>query len=300
MSSFSSPLPSTGFSRPVCVLIFITMLWGGTFLVVHHAMTLSGAFFFVGLRFATAGGILSLFSLNVFRKTTRHDWLAGGSIGLAIALGYSLQTLGMKTISSSQSAFITAMYVPLVPLLQWIIYRKKPERMTICGVVLAFCGLLLLSGNTPGNGTGMGRGELITLLSTLAIAAEILLISHFASSSDTRRLTVIQLLSASFFSFCFMLPAGESLPTMTPALWISACGLGLLSAVIQLTMNWAQRSVTPAKATIIYAGEPVWAGIAGRLAGERLPLTALSGGALIVIAVLISELRWKKRNHPTT
>lgn len=28
--------------------------------------------------------------------------------------------LGLQTISSSKSAFITAMYVPLVPLLQWL------------------------------------------------------------------------------------------------------------------------------------------------------------------------------------
>ena len=45
---------------------------------------------------------------------------AGVAIGVAIALGYGLQTWGLQTISSSKSAFITAMYVPLVPLLQWL------------------------------------------------------------------------------------------------------------------------------------------------------------------------------------
>jgi drug/metabolite transporter (DMT)-like permease len=42
------------------------------------------------------------------------------AIGVAIAMGYSLQTWGLQSISSSKSAFITAMYVPLVPLLQWL------------------------------------------------------------------------------------------------------------------------------------------------------------------------------------
>ncbi len=58
-------------------------------------------------------------------------------------------------------------------------------------------------------------------------------------------------------------------------------------------MNWAQRSVSPTRATVIYTGEPVWAGIFGRLAGERLPLLALVGAAFIVAGVLVSELKLK-------
>jgi drug/metabolite transporter (DMT)-like permease len=58
-------------------------------------------------------------------------------------------------------------------------------------------------------------------------------------------------------------------------------------------MNWAQRVVDPSRAAIIYAGEPVWAGIIGRIAGERLPVTALFGGALVVLGVLVSELKIK-------
>ncbi|AKF46828.1 Permeases of the drug/metabolite transporter (DMT) superfamily [Pseudomonas syringae pv. syringae B301D] len=61
-------------------------------------------------------------------------------------------------------------------------------------------------------------------------------------------------------------------------------------------MNWAQKSVSPTRATVIYAGEPVWAGIVGRLAGERLPGIALLGAALIVAGVIVSEM--KRRSAP--
>ncbi|MNC41471.1 EamA-like transporter family protein [compost metagenome] len=67
-----------------------------------------------------------------------------------------------------------------------------------------------------------------------------------------------------------------------------------MSAVIQVAMNWAQKSVSPTRATLIYAGEPVWAGIVGRIAGERLPGVALLGGLLIVIAVVVSELKVRR------
>jgi drug/metabolite transporter (DMT)-like permease len=62
-------------------------------------------------------------------------------------------------------------------------------------------------------------------------------------------------------------------------------------------MNWAQRSVSPTRATVIYTGEPVWAGIFGRIAGERLPLLALVGAAFIVAGVLVSELKLKRKKN---
>ncbi|MDH2329127.1 DMT family transporter [Cereibacter sp. SYSU M97828] len=57
-----------------------------------------------------------------------------------------------------------------------------------------------------------------------------------------------------------------------------------------MSANWAQKTVSPTRATVIYADEPVWAGIVGRMAGERLGPLALLGGALIVVGVLVSEL----------
>ncbi|SNY64353.1 EamA-like transporter family protein [Paractinoplanes atraurantiacus] len=75
-------------------------------------------------------------------------------------------------------------------------------------------------------------------------------------------------------------------------------GLELASAVVQVTMNWAQRSVPPTRATVIYAGEPVCAVLIGRLADERLTMTSLAGGALIVLAVIISELPFRRARQP--
>ncbi|MNL69655.1 hypothetical protein D3C87_1945450 [compost metagenome] len=51
---------------------------------------------------------------------------------------------------------------------------------------------------------------------------------------------------------------------------------------------------------MIYAGEPVWAGIVGRIAGERLPAIALLGAGLIVAAVIVSELKTKGKAVPAT
>ncbi|WP_434765877.1 DMT family transporter [Pseudomonas triticicola] len=286
------------FSKAECVLVLITMIWGGTFLLVQHAMTVSGPMFFVGLRFAAAAAIVAMFSWRHLRELTLFEVKAGSFIGVAIMLGYGLQTVGLQSIPSSQSAFITALYVPFVPLLQWLVLGRRPGLMPSIGIMLAFTGLMLLSGPS-GAALNFSPGEIATLISAVAIAAEIILISTFAGQVDVRRVTVVQLAVTSVLSFLLVVPTGEVIPDFSWLLLATALGLGAASAAIQVAMNWAQKSVSPTRATLIYAGEPVWAGIVGRIAGERLPAIALVGAGLIVAAVIVSELKTKGKVVPS-
>ncbi|MCU1720550.1 DMT family transporter [Pseudomonas sp. 5P_5.1_Bac1] len=283
-------------SKAELVLVFITMLWGGTFLIVHNVMTVSGPMFFVGLRFAAAALFVGVFCARSLSGLTMLELKAGVLIGVSIMLGYGLQTVGLQTISSSQSAFITALYVPFVPLLQWLVLGRRPGLMPSLGIGLAFAGLMLLAGPS-GGAVQFSPGEIATLVSAVAIAAEIILIGNYAGKVDVRRVTVVQLATASALAFMMVVPTQERLPDFSWLLLTSAIGLGAMSAVIQVAMNWAQKSVSPTRATLIYAGEPVWAGIVGRIAGDRLPGLALLGGLLIVIAVVVSELKIKRREE---
>ncbi len=288
------PLRRGPLSVPELALVGITAVWGTTFLIVHLAMEHSGPMFFVAVRFLTAGVVGLVVFRRALRRMTVVEIGAGTAIGVTIALGYGLQTYGLQTIAPSTSAFITALYVPVVPLLEWTVLRRTPKPMTLVGVALALLGLVLLAG--PGaSGVGLGRGEVATLASAVAVAAEIILIGRFAGRVHLGRITVVQLLSAGAFAALAMPVTGEHVPPFSWWWCGGAVGLGLASCLIQLTMNWAQRSVSPTRATIIYTGEPVWGGIVGRIAGDRLPALALVGAVLIVAGVLVSELSPTRR-----
>ncbi|PPH13791.1 EamA family transporter [Rathayibacter sp. AY1D4] len=291
-----SPLRGLRFTRPEWALIGITAIWGGTFLAVHIAMEHSGPLFFVGMRFAIAGLISAVVFHRSLRGMRRIDLAAGVVIGVMIFAGYGLQSYGLQTITSSTSAFLTALYVPLVPLLQWVVFRRRPGVLTLVGVALAFVGLLLIAGPQPG--VALGAGEVATIVSTLPIAAEIILIGLVAGRVDLGRVTVVQLLVAGALGFASMPVAGEAVPAFSGAWLIPALALGASSCLIQLTMNWAQRSVSPSRATIIYSAEPVWAGLIGRLAGDRLPALALLGAGFIVAGTLVSELKPRREPAP--
>ncbi|RKG29835.1 DMT family transporter [Acinetobacter tianfuensis] len=278
---------------PQISLILITVIWGGSFLTVQYGLNYSTPIMLVGLRFAAAAIAVSLLSLKYLKSSNRYEIFAGFCIGAVIAIGYGTQTIGLQSISSSESAFLTALYVPLVPFFMWLCFKSRPHLMTWLGTALAFIGLVFLTGNGFG-AIQLNFGQIITLLGSIAIAFEIILISYFASRVNLRRVTVLQLAFASLLCFLLAPLNGETaLPAFEWPLFAVLCGLGLASAVIQLVMNWAQRMVDPSQAAIIYAGEPVWAAIIGRIAGERLAPLALLGGALVVFGVMLSEWRPK-------
>lgn len=268
----------------------VTLIWGATFLIVHMAVDSAGPLFLVGVRFVTAGALSMIVFRRSLHRLTKMEVAAGSAVGVTIFLGYALQTYGLQFINSSTSAFLTALYVPVVPLILWLVLRQPPRLMTWVGIILAFTGLMFLAGPDALQ-VGLGRGEIATLLSAAAIAGEIILIGRFASKVDSTRVTVVQLLVGGFLSFAMMPVAGEAVPSFSWVWLMAGIGLGVASALIQLTMNWAQKSVSPTRATIIYASEPVWAGVIGRIAGERLPALALVGAAFILGGVLISELK---------
>ena len=269
-------------------------LCGVTALLVRMAMQESGPltvgrnFWFVGLRFSCAALILVFLSFPILRDITKRELVGGAVLGAAIFAGFALQTAGLATITASASAFITAFYVPLVPFFECLFMKHRPGPLAWTGMALAFPGVILLTGG-DGFMTGLGMGEGLTLLCAIAFAGEIILTGIIVPGTNPRRIATVELAVGALLSFAFMPLSGE---VPAPFSWLvvgSACGLGLASACIQSIIAWAQKDIPPTRATIIYTGEPVWAGLMGYMAGERLPLSALAGCVLVVTGILVSN-----------
>jgi len=292
----SHPLPRTPLASQrvrELVLVSITMLWGGTFLAVQTALQWSDPFVLVGLRFGLAALMTMLIRGRALRGVTRQELIAGSAIGVALFFGYTLQTIGLESIPSSKSAFLTALYVPMVPLLQWVWLKRSPRAAAWLGIVMAFAGAVLLADPTNLS-WAFGLGDAVTILGAFAIAMEIVLMSRLSPGCDPGRLAVIQTVVVALLCAPAAWLRNESLPSATPGLIACVLGLAALTAVIQYAMNWAQQTISATRATLIYSLEPVWAGVVGRLAGERLGPLGLLGGALIVLSIVVGEIRWPR------
>lgn len=293
MTSSSATLPLPSEARPSrlpdLVLLLITVVWGGTFLAVQTALQWAGPFGFVALRFGVAGALALLLSWRQLRGLTRAELRAGVLMGAVLCGSYGLQTMGLGLIASSKSAFLTALYVPLVPLIMLLLFRRPPPLAAWLGIAVAFGGLVLLS-DPRGLEWSFGLGEALTLAGAAMIALEICLLGRYAGGCEPRRMAVVQLLTVALLATLLMLATGEAAPQPTPGLIGCVLGLGLATTLIQVAMNWAQQTVPATRATLIYAMEPVWGGLVGWLAGEPLTVPALCGAALIVASVLVAEL----------
>src|SRR5690606_28606462 len=126
-------------------LALIALIWGSTFVLVKNALDAIEPMTFVGWRFWLASVFLVILFWRRMRGLTRGEALAGGLIGIWLALGYIFQTIGLQTTTSAKAGFITGLSVVIVPVLATLLLRRPPGRGAVAGIVAATVGLGLLS-----------------------------------------------------------------------------------------------------------------------------------------------------------
>ena len=283
---------------PELVLMLVTLVWGGTFLVTRLALREVDPFWLLAARFSIGAATLGLLFSGRMRGLRASEVRAGILIGVVTFASYSLQTLGLQHIESGKSAFITALYVPVVPLLQLLLLRQAPRAAAWLGIGLSFAGLLLMS---LGDGLDLsfGIGEWLTLGCAVAAALQIVLLSRWVAEAEPLRLAFVQLSTVGILSAAVSVGVGEGFPALTPGVVGAALGLGLLGTAFALgAMSWAQQTVSATRATVIYAMEPVWGGLIGAWAGEEMKAAMVGGSSLVLLGVLASELRGRPGAAP--
>jgi drug/metabolite transporter (DMT)-like permease len=280
---------------PEVVLVLVTLVWGGTFLVTQAALEDGGPFGLLLLRFALGAAVLFLAFYGRMGGTTRAEIGAAAAIGVVIFVSYATQTMGLQLIPSSRSAFITALYVPVVPILQLVMLGAPPRPSAWAGIQISFIGLVVLA-STSGIDIRLGVGDWLTIGTAITAALQIVLISRWAPTMDPIRLACLQFAAVAILALVAMPIAGEPLPHFTGGYLLAVAALGILGTAFALgAMNWAQQTVSATRATIIYALEPVWAGIFGAVVGEVMTGRTLAGSSLIICGVLVSTVRWRKQ-----
>ena len=180
------------------------------------------------------------------------------------------------TLQSSESGFLTALYVPITPLLVWVVFGKAPTKGAVFGVMMAFAGLVLLA-NPFTLSFSNNWGEWVTILSALISAVEIMVVGRVAPGTQARQLAFTQL----FFTAVF---AAVGLAVAT------AAGVPLKETTFNTTVVGGILWLA-----VIFAMESVFAAIIGWFAGESLGTAGIIGGVLIVGGILCGEIRLPRR-----
>lgn len=170
-------------------LIMVTIIWGGSFVVMKSSVDKVPPGYLLALRFTAAAAAMMAAFPKSLRRLNRESLRNGLLVGIVLELSYLLQTYGIKYTTASKNAFITALYVILVPFLSWAVNRKKPGINNLLAAVLAVAGLGLL---TLRGVTAVNFGDFLTFLCSLSFTVHLVLAERFTKNQDPILLAIIQ------------------------------------------------------------------------------------------------------------
>lgn len=293
-------------------ILLTTVIWGSTFSVSRGVLDHWPPLTYLAVRMPLAALLFAaLFPRRVF-GASRDAWRAGGLLGALIGVGFVVQTTGLLYTTPAKSAFITGVTTPLVPVVAYLLWRARPSRENLLGIVLASTGGALIL--APAGAGGVNTGDLLTLSTTLLFAAHITLMSLYARRFDVRQLSALQITTAAALilaawaglrayaalSGAEALPPGLARETLTPA-WSASVGwhlayLSLVSTVgVFLLWTWGQARMSATHAAVIFSLEPVFAtafAVLLRGSAEWTGPRATVGALLVLAGVIVSELKW--------
>jgi drug/metabolite transporter (DMT)-like permease len=285
---------------PELSLIGATIAYGATFVLVQDALERTTPVAFILLRFGIGALVLVPLALRTgwqahatAEGTERFsDFLRAvavfGGVGF---VAYWFQNAGLEHTTTSNSAFITGLFVVFTPLIQAVVTRRLPDRNIALAVAIAIVGLFLLTGAQ----LTMGKGDALTLACAFFFGAWIFLGGRYAQRFDPIALTAGQMVVLALLAVPFVLVDGMG--TVDGDVLMAGLITGVLCSAVAFTLQlWGQRFVEPSRAAVILTFEPVVAGIVGYAVGERLDGNGYLGAALILTSILLAEFgAWRRR-----
>ena len=282
--------------RGSLALLLATLIWGSTFVAQSVGMDYIGPFTFQAVRCALAAiGLMPVIFLfdksgKAFVKgwQSKRLWKAGILCGIPLFLACNLQQLGLVDTDAGKSAFLTAMYIVLVPLLG-IFLKKKPSVMVPISVALAVAGLYCLSCVGV---TSISTGDLLLIACAFMFAVQILCVDHFAADVDPLRMNAIQAAVCAVLSGIVMV--FTEVPRLDAILdcWFPLAYAGFLSMGAAYSLQIiGQKHIEPAAASLIMSLESVFAVLfGGLLLKETMTPWEIVGCQLVFIAVVLSQV----------
>ncbi len=264
------------------LLLLTALIWGCAFSVVKNALDSFPPGAIIAMRYLIAAAITGALFHKRLRGLTRGDVARGALVGLALFGAYIVQTIGLQYTTAGKNAFLTTIYVLLVPFGCALLFHQKLQKGNLIAAALMLVGIGLLS--LDGQAGGLNVGDLLTLACGFLFAAHIIAVEQCQKKTNTYALIVLQ------FAFCGM-PMTFSPGSVGGLLYIA-----VFSTTIGMSLQNIGQSMAPAShAVILLSLESVFGVLFScLLLGEKVTPQMGVGFAVIFAALLFSELAPKK------
>lgn len=281
------------------MLVLVTLCWGVSYYLMDLSLTELGPFMLNAYRFIGAFLIASVFTINRLKTVNLETLKYSVLVGMALVVVYIGATFGVKYTSLSNSGFLCALTVVFVPLIEFALFKKRPERKIFAAVLFSLIGIMLLTLKDDFSiNTNNLKGDMLCVMCAVAYAADLLITEKAVSHEkvDAYQLGVFQLgvtgILMLIFAFIFETPAvPQSKTVIFSVMFLSIFCTGVAFIVQAIAQQYTKAS----HVGIIFTLEPVFAGIVAYfIAGDILSVKAYFGALLMIFALFITEINFKK------
>lgn len=289
---------NTEYTRTVKTLavagfMVITIIWGSTFVVMKNSIDMLSPASVLAYRFTIASVGMAIVFHRRLRMMNRQDLHCGIVLGILLGFSYIFQTYGLQYTTASKNAFITTLYVIIVPFLHWLFNGVKPGKNNLIAAVIAVIGLAFISLNGE---KGINLGDFLTFLCSVFLAWHMVYVDRYTQRHDPIVLTVMQIVVSTgmFWVLTFLTEGVGNLEALAnPQTAGSLLYLGIIASMVGfLGQNVGQKYVSANTASILMSFESVFGLIFSVIfLKESVTVKMFTGCAMMFAAAIISEYR---------
>lgn len=276
-----------------------TLIWSTSFVILKNALDSVPTLYIMAFRFSGAAVIMLLAGLKDIKKLDRSYVKDGAVMGVYLFVAYLLQTYGLVYTTPGKNAFLTAVYCVIVPFLNWIISKNKPDKFNISAAIICLAGMGLVSLQDD---LSVNVGDALTIVCGFFFAMHIVATDKYAAKRSIVLINLVQFTVVGGLSWLCALFM-ETPPTEVPSSAIA--GIAYLcvmcTACCYFLQTFGQKHTPPSAVAVILTLEAVFGAIISIIFyGEELSLKITLGFILIFAAILTSEtkLSFLRRKKP--
>lgn len=280
-------------------LLITAVIWGTGFIGTEYAIaTGAKTSLIITMRFLMAGIILGVMYFKSLKNIDKETLKVGSIAGIMLFAGFYLQTLGQSRTTVSNSSFITATNVVMVPFIVWFFTKVKPRTKYFVLGGTALLGSTILTMNFS-EGFSFQVGDVIVFSSAICFALHIAYLGIWGQGKDSKHLTFLQMIVNGLFALVFMVIFDREAidPVIIKAALPSTAYLAVFSScVCYYLQTTAQQYTSPSKTGIILCLEGFFGSVFAVLLGiDQLTATLIIGGAIILSSAILSEVELPSR-----
>ena len=276
------------------ILVLTAMIWGTGFVVMKNTLDAVPPGAIIAIRYSIASVLTAVMFRKHLMGLTREDVSRGAVVGALLAGAYIVQTIGLSMTTAGKNAFLTTVYVLLVPFGCYLVFRQKLSKKNFVAAAMMLAGIGCLS--LDGESGGLNLGDLMTLCCGVLFAAHIMAVERCQEKTNTYALIVLQFAFAAAFAFVYAMifergmELNVNMGTVGGLLYLS-----VFSTTIAMSLQNIGQSMAPAShAAILLSLESVFGALASwLLLGETLTTTMLLGFAIIFMALVVNSMKGK-------